>query len=46
MEDMSENLNTEIRNNIPGIKGSVNEMTNTLNGMNSRMENQWNKLMT
>lgn len=35
---MSENLNTEIRNNTAEIKGLINEMTNMLDGMNSRME--------
>ena len=37
VEDMSESLNTEIRNNIAEIKGLTNEMRNTLNGRNSRM---------
>ena len=36
-EDMSETLNTEIRNNRAEIKGSVNKMRNTFNEMNSRM---------
>ena len=35
---MIENLNTEIRNNTVEIKGLINEMTNMLDGMNSRME--------
>ena len=30
MEDMSETLNTELRNNIEEIKGSINEMRNNL----------------
>ena len=38
LEDMSETLNTEIRNNIAEIKGSINEMRNMLDGMNSRLE--------
>ena len=38
MEDMSENLNIEIRNNIMEIKGSINKMRKTLDGMNSRLE--------
>lgn len=38
MEDMSENLNTEISYNISEIKGSINKNTNMHDGMNSRME--------
>lgn len=38
MEDISEILNTEIRNNTEGIKDSINEMRNRLGGMNSRLE--------
>ena len=38
MEDMSENLNTEISYNISEIKGSINKNRNMLDGMNSRME--------
>ena len=38
VEDMSETLNTEIRNNIAEIKDSINEMRNTLHGMSSRLE--------
>jgi len=38
VEDISETLNTEIRNNIVEIKGSINEMRNRHDGMNSRME--------
>ena len=37
MEDMSETLNTEGKNNMVKIKGSINEMRNTLNRINSRM---------
>ena len=37
-EGMSETLNPEIRNDIAEIKGSINEMRNMLDGMNSRME--------
>ena len=38
VKDMSNILNTEIRNNIAEIKGSINEMRNTFGGMNSRLE--------
>jgi len=38
VEDMSEILNTEIRNKIVEIKGSISEMRNMLDGMNSRLE--------
>ena len=38
VEDLNKALNIEIRNNIAEIKGSINEMRNTLDGMNSRME--------
>ena len=38
VEDISETLNTEIRNNIAEIKGSINEMRNMLDGINSRLE--------
>ena len=37
VEDRSETLNTEIRNNTAEIKGSINQMKNTLDGMNNRM---------
>ena len=37
VEDMSETLNTEIRKNITEIKGSINEMRNMLDGMNSKI---------
>ena len=30
VEDMSETVNTEVRNNEAEIKGSINEMRNTL----------------
>ena len=36
--DISETINTEIRNSTAEIKGSINEMRNTLNGINSRLE--------
>ena len=35
---MSETLNADIRNSVPEIKGIINKMRNTLDGMNSRME--------
>ena len=35
---MNKTLNTEIRNNIAEIKGSINKIKNTFDGMNSRME--------
>lgn len=38
VEDMSEILNTGIRNSKAELKGSINEMRNTLDGMNSMME--------
>ena len=38
VEDMCEILNTEMRNNIAEIEVSINEMRNTLDGMNSRLE--------
>ena len=38
VEDMSETLNTQIRNNIAEIKGTVNKVRNTLDGMSSRVE--------
>ena len=38
VEVMSKPLNTKIRNNIVEIKGSINEMRNTLDGMSSRLE--------
>ena len=38
MEDMSETLNKEIRNNIAEIKDSPNRIRSTLDGMNSRLE--------
>ena len=38
VEDMSETLNRDTRNNIGEIKGSVNEMGNTFDAKNSRME--------
>ena len=38
VEDMSETHNTEIKNNIAEIKGSINKIRNKLDGMNSRLE--------
>ena len=38
VEDISETINTEIRNNIAEIKGSTNKMRNTFDGMKSRLE--------
>ena len=38
VEDMSETHNTEIRNNKAEIKDTINEMRDTPDGMNSRME--------
>ena len=38
VEDGSELLNPEIRNNIAEIKGTVNKMRNRMNGMQSRLE--------
>ena len=35
VENMSDTLNTEIRNNTAEIKGSIKEMRNTLDGMNT-----------
>ena len=37
-EDISKTINIEKSNNIAEIKGSINEMRNTLDGMNSNME--------
>jgi len=48
VEHINETINTEIRNNIAEIKGSINEMRNMLDGMNSRLEEaeeQTNSLM-
>ena len=38
MKNLNETLNTEIRNNRGEIKGSINEMRNVLDRINSRME--------
>jgi len=38
VEDISETINTEIRNNRAEIKDSINKLRNRLNGMNSRLE--------
>ena len=38
VEDKNETLNTEIRNNVAEIKGSVKKMRYMLDGMNSRMK--------
>ena len=37
-EDISKTINIEKSNNIAEIKGSINEMRNTLDGMNSNMK--------
>lgn len=37
-EDICDAINTDIRNNIAEIKGSINEMRNSLDGMSSRLE--------
>ena len=44
MEGISKTINTEIRNNIAEIKGSISEVRNTLDGMNSGRNR--NELMT
>jgi len=44
VEDISEALTTEIRNNTAEVKGSLNEMRNTPDGMNSRMEEAENQI--
>ena len=46
VEHMSETLNTEIRNNLVEIKGTINEMRNTHHRMNSRWKKQKNELVT
>ena len=38
VEEISETLNTKIRNDILEIKGPVNEMRNMLDGMDNRLE--------
>ena len=38
VEDINEALTTKIRNNISEVKGSLNEMRNIPDGMNSRLE--------
>ena len=40
VEDVTETLNTKIRNNIGEIKGSINKMRNMLDGMNSKREEE------
>ena len=40
VEDVTETLNTKIRNNIGEIKGSINKMRNRLDGMNSKREEE------
>ena len=37
-EDIRETLNKEIWNDIAEMKGSINKMRNTLDGISSRME--------
>ena len=46
VEDMSETFNKEIRNNMPEIKCSINEMRNTLEGMEEGWKKQGNSLVT
>jgi len=36
VEEISETINKEVRNNIAEIKGSINEMRHTLDGMNEQ----------
>ena len=38
VDSISETANTEMRNNIAEIKGSINKRRNTLDGMNCRLE--------
>ena len=38
VEDTSETINTEIRNNIAERKDSISKIRNMLDGMNSRLE--------
>ena len=38
VEDVSKTFNTEIMNHIVEIKGSINKRRNTLDGMNSKLE--------
>ena len=45
-EDTSETLNTEMRNNIAEIKGSINKMKSTLDVIDRDWKKQMNKLAT
>ena len=38
VEDISETLNKEIKNNISEMKNSINEIKNTLGGINGRLQ--------
>ena len=38
LEDISETINTEIRNNIAEIQGSINKMRKALDGRKRQME--------
>ena len=38
MEDISEILNTEIKNNVSEMKNSINETRNTTDGIGNRKE--------
>lgn len=38
VEDISEALNTDIKKNTSEMKSTINESKNTLNGINSRLE--------
>ena len=46
VENISETINIEIRDNIAEVKGLINEMRNMLSGMNSSLEKQRKELMT
>lgn len=38
VEDISETLNKEIKNNISKMKNSISEIKNTIDGINSRLQ--------
>ena len=40
VENISETINTEIRNNIADIKWSISQVRNMIDGINSRMEEE------
>lgn len=46
VEDISETIKKEIRSNTVEIKGSINKIKNMLDGMNSKLEEKRNELMT